>query len=96
MVMKSSIFWDKTPYSPLNINDVSGADFYPIHASFFLGLFSDPENGCNIFLSKRRLNFNRFTRRYIPAYKTDYSRASHVEAGSSTLGKFLVLISVRG
>jgi hypothetical protein len=41
---------------------VSSEDFYLscylLHAGFFLSLFFDPEDGCDMFLRKRRLTFN--------------------------------------
>jgi hypothetical protein len=45
VAMKSSIVWDITLCSPLNIN-------YPLPASagFLLGFFFEHENGGNIFL----------------------------------------------
>jgi hypothetical protein len=45
--MKSSIFCDATPGSPLKVSQRFG---YLLHASFFFGLFFDPEDGGDIFL----------------------------------------------
>jgi hypothetical protein len=53
--LKSSIFWDTKPCSPLKANRLfGGASPYllatGIHAGFLLGLFPDPENGGDMFL----------------------------------------------
>jgi hypothetical protein len=62
--MKSSIFEDMTPCSPLKINRCFGARnqreagsklssaYYLLHAGFLLGLFFDPEDEVGMFLRK--------------------------------------------
>jgi hypothetical protein len=61
--MKSSIFWDITPCSPLEVDKrfgviyrlhlqakiISQAEALPV-TCFILGLFFDHEDGCNMFL----------------------------------------------
>jgi hypothetical protein len=46
------IFWK-------NILPEAGSKQNLLHASFFLGLFCDPEDGGNVLLSKHRLVFTR-------------------------------------
>jgi hypothetical protein len=49
MTMKSSVFWDITPCSPVKLNK----RLLPcclLHASFSLGLLSDPDDGGDMFL----------------------------------------------
>jgi hypothetical protein len=52
VLMKSSIFWDITPCSPLKLNSLlrkkcqnpsSGHCFLPVHAGFLLGLLFNSE-----------------------------------------------------
>jgi hypothetical protein len=50
--MKSIIFWDITPYSPLEVNrraeeNIASTCFY---VGFLLGLFFDPEDGRDMFI----------------------------------------------
>jgi hypothetical protein len=47
-VLKSPIFWNITPCSPLKVNRALLAASF--HADFLLGLFFDPEDGGDIFL----------------------------------------------
>jgi hypothetical protein len=42
VIMKSTIFWDVTPCSPLKVN--------LLHAGFLLGLFFDPEDRGDVIL----------------------------------------------
>jgi hypothetical protein len=59
--MKSSIFWDVTPYHQFKINRSFGetcylhlqgrrANFYPLYGGALLGLFFDPGDEDEIFL----------------------------------------------
>jgi hypothetical protein len=53
--MKSSVFWDVTPCSPLKANRrFEGKYFLQLatcfQAGFLLGLFFDPEDGGDMFL----------------------------------------------
>jgi hypothetical protein len=51
VVMKSTIFWDITPCSPLSVNQSeSGWQAELFHAGFLLGLFFGPEDGGDMFL----------------------------------------------
>jgi hypothetical protein len=53
VVMKSTIFWDITPCSPLKVNRRFGGIHrlhQGFHAGFLLGLFSEPEEGGDMFL----------------------------------------------
>jgi hypothetical protein len=71
-IMKSSIFWDITHRKSLKINRRFGtggkqtSSFHLLHAGFFLGLFFDPRRWRRQVPPKRRLTFQRATRRYIP------------------------------
>jgi hypothetical protein len=49
-VMKSSTFWDITPYSLLKAGDEQLATYF--HADFLLCLFFELEEGGNMFLRK--------------------------------------------
>jgi hypothetical protein len=55
VVMKSSIFWDITPCSPLKVNRCfrrtsrASACYLP-HVGFLLGVFFNPEDGGNMLL----------------------------------------------
>jgi hypothetical protein len=44
--LKSSIFWDVTPHSPLKINQGFGGT---CHTGFLLGLFFTPEDGGDMY-----------------------------------------------
>jgi hypothetical protein len=72
MVLKSTIFWDITPCSPLKVNRRFG---------FLLGLFFDPEDGGDIF-RRNVVDFQRTIRRYIPEDSTlhylDWFHASEI------------------
>jgi hypothetical protein len=46
--MKSTIFWDMTPCSLLNVDRAQIATCF--HAGFLLGLFFDPEDEGDMFL----------------------------------------------
>jgi hypothetical protein len=46
VVMKSIVFWDMTPCSPLN----AGGKQSSAHAGFLFDLFLDPEDGGDMFL----------------------------------------------
>jgi hypothetical protein len=48
VVMKSSIFWEIVLYSPLEVNELA---CYLLHAGFLFGLFFNPEDGGEMFLS---------------------------------------------
>jgi hypothetical protein len=59
VIMQSSVFWDVTPCSPLEVNrhfrGTAGSKFnnqacYLFHAGFLLSLFFDPEGGGDISL----------------------------------------------
>jgi hypothetical protein len=54
MVMKSTIFWDIRPCSPLKVKrrfgGTCGSACRLLHAGFLLGLLFDPEDGEDIFL----------------------------------------------
>jgi hypothetical protein len=54
VAMKSSIFWDITPYGPLKVyrrcGEAKSSACYPLHARFLLGSFFDPEDGGEMFL----------------------------------------------
>jgi hypothetical protein len=55
VVMKSTIFWDIMPRSPLKVNWRFGALDLALlatcfHAGFLLGLFFDPKDGSDMFL----------------------------------------------
>jgi hypothetical protein len=50
VVMKSYIFWDIKPCSPLKGNDVSAPRATCFHAGSLLGLFFWPEDEGDIFL----------------------------------------------
>jgi hypothetical protein len=61
VVIKSVIFWDKTPCSPLKVNRRFGekyrlyfkaedSTFHLFFVDFLLGLFFGPEDGGDIFL----------------------------------------------
>jgi hypothetical protein len=72
--MKSSVFWNIKPCSPLKINRRFGGT-YRLHiqclrirkaefvtcfnAGFVLGLFFDTEDGGDLFLRKKPLSLNR-------------------------------------
>jgi hypothetical protein len=72
--MKSSIFWDTTPYNPLKVNglfggtcrlhlhDETSSASYVIHDSFLLVLFFGPEDVGDIFLR----NVGRLSTEYTP------------------------------
>jgi hypothetical protein len=62
VVMKSPIFWDITPCSPLKVNRQLATCF---HAGILLGLFDSEDRG-----SVTLVNFQRTTRRYIPEDST--------------------------
>jgi hypothetical protein len=54
VVMKRSVFWDMTPCRPLKITYFSEDNFSsiclpPVFTLLFVGLFSDPENGSDMF-----------------------------------------------
>jgi hypothetical protein len=81
VIMKSAIFWDITPCSPLKVNrrfrgtcrlHLQGRNRAVLaicfHAGFLLGLFFGSEDKSDTFL--RNFEFERSTRRYIPAYST--------------------------
>jgi hypothetical protein len=48
--MKSTIYWDITPCSPLNVNLRESSAAICFHAGFLLGLFVDAEDGGDMFL----------------------------------------------
>jgi hypothetical protein len=65
VVMKISVSWDITPYSPVKLTDISEENIASIfrveesakqetiallHAGLLLGLFLNPKNGDRIFL----------------------------------------------
>jgi hypothetical protein len=50
VVMKSSIFWDITPCSPLNVIPGFGGTCHLLQAGFLLGLSFSPEDGGDMFL----------------------------------------------
>jgi hypothetical protein len=52
VVMKSYVFWDITPCSPLEVNRRSGGTYRRacFHTGFLLGLFFDPEDLRDMFL----------------------------------------------
>jgi hypothetical protein len=64
VVMKSPIFWDITPFSPLKVNQRFGGTCYLSHTSFLLGLFLNPEDGGDMFLR----NFERLSADYTALY----------------------------
>jgi hypothetical protein len=47
--MKSCLFCDVTPFSPLKVNRRFGSACRLFRAGFLLGLFFDPEDGGDIF-----------------------------------------------
>jgi hypothetical protein len=52
VVMKSSVFWDMTPCSPLKVKQNSRIRWQAatcFHAGFFVGLFFDLEDGGDMF-----------------------------------------------
>jgi hypothetical protein len=66
VVMKSSIFWDIRPCSPLKIKRRFGGTCR-IHAGFLLGLFFDPEYGGDLFLR----NVGLLSTDYMVSYPED-------------------------
>jgi hypothetical protein len=56
--MKSTIFWDITPCSPLKVNQSFGGTYHLnlqglatcFHSGFLIGVFFDPEDGDDMFL----------------------------------------------
>jgi hypothetical protein len=50
VVMKSSIFWDIKPCSPLKVNRRFGGTYRLHLQGFLLGLFFDPEDEDHMFL----------------------------------------------
>jgi hypothetical protein len=55
VVMKSSLFWDITPCSPLKVNrhfrrTRRASAFYLLHVGFLLSVFFNPEDGGNMLL----------------------------------------------
>jgi hypothetical protein len=62
--MKSSIFWDITPRSPLKVNRRFALFATCFHAGFLLGLFFDPEMEATSS-SATSVDFQQTTRRYI-------------------------------
>jgi hypothetical protein len=62
-VMKSSIFWDIKPCSPLKANGrfggtclhLPGSACYLLHADFLLGLFFCPEDGDDVISQRTEL-----------------------------------------
>jgi hypothetical protein len=84
VVMKNSIFWDITPYSPLKGNRRFGGTCrlhlhgrriilvssacYLLHADSLLALFFDPVKAT--CSSETSVEFQRITRRYIPENRT--------------------------
>jgi hypothetical protein len=57
-ILKSSVFWDLTPWSPLQVKGRFGGTAtsasYVLHAALLHGLFVDPEEGGDIFLRNAR------------------------------------------
>jgi hypothetical protein len=77
VVMKSTIFWDITSYSPLKVNRRFGGKYRlhlqswlstSFHAAVLFGLFY-PEYGGDMF-SETSIDFQQATRRYIPEDST--------------------------
>jgi hypothetical protein len=70
VVMKSCVFWDITPCSPLKVNRrfVGACRATYFHAGFLLSLFFDPGDGGDMCL--RNVGWQRTTRRYIPEDRT--------------------------
>jgi hypothetical protein len=62
--MKSTIFWDIAPCSPLKVSRHSGGTVILIaklfHAGFLRGFFCDPEDGENMFF-RNVVDFQRTT-----------------------------------
>jgi hypothetical protein len=48
VLMKSSVFWDTNPRSPLKVSMKQVS--YLFHADFLIGLFFGPEDGGDMFL----------------------------------------------
>jgi hypothetical protein len=67
VVMKSSAFWDITPYSPLEVNRLFVLT-RRLHL-FLFGLFLDPEHGGDTFL-QNAVKFQGTIRRYVPGDRT--------------------------
>jgi hypothetical protein len=75
--MKTSIFWDITPCSPLELNRRFGGTCRQgknqrkrrWQACFFLGLFFGHEDG-EVMFFRNVINFERTIRRYRPEYRT--------------------------
>jgi hypothetical protein len=72
VVIKCSVFWDITSYSPFKAKRCFGKTCLRLllfHAGFLLGLFFNHEDGDDM-LSETSDDFQRTTRRYIQEYGT--------------------------